>query len=208
MFRGHRQYMDTVANDVKKRATAEERLLLQDDPASWLCGLNKHITDTKEHVRKVTEQLTLITQYLNSTSGLDRELVVKKVELEEKLIKQQRFLSAARERRAEVSELLADFGKSQSRGASQCAVEWANPAPRRGAQKQHRAPKPMKVHAEFVETLKNNPGQWALFKKAASPNFATRLKDAYPGVEATCRRIACSDGKQRYDIYARWIGGF
>jgi hypothetical protein len=200
--------MDTVANDIKKRATAEERLLLQDDPASWLCGLNKHIADTKEHVRRVTEQLTLITRYLNSTSGLDREVVVKKVELEEKLVKQQRFLDAARERRTEVSQLLADFSRTRSDGASQSAVEWANPAPRRGAQKQHRAPKPMKVHAGFVETLKSNPGQWALFKKAASPNFATRLKEAYPGLEATCRRVACSDGKQRYDIYARWVGNF
>jgi hypothetical protein len=206
LIQGHREYMDTVANDVKKRATADERLLLQDDPASWLCGLNKHIADTKEHVRRVTEQLTLITQYLNSASGLDRELVVKRVELEEKLAKQQRFLAAAHERRREVAELLAGTSLRRPRQRPDTQVEWEAPVRRRGARTERKAPNPMRPHAGFVDELKNSPGVWAIFKRSASPNYATRLKDAYPGVEATCRRVACSDGKQRYDIYARWVG--
>lgn len=87
-------------------------------------------------------------------------------------------------------------------------ILWEEPIPsKRGKGK--KSPRPettMRKYEPFVDELKSNPMKWAVFKKAASPTFSTRLKEAYPGVETTCRRIDCEDGKQRFDIYARWVG--
>lgn len=87
-------------------------------------------------------------------------------------------------------------------------IQWENPTPSRprttGGDK--KPEKSMKKYLPFVESLKQNPKAWAVFKRASSPTYSTRLKTAYPGVETTCRYIKSEDGKQRYDIYARWVG--
>ena len=87
-------------------------------------------------------------------------------------------------------------------------VVWEEPQParRRGTDKVLVPEKSMKKYGPFVETLKTKPNEWAVFKKASSPTFSTRLKAAYPGVETTCRNVKSDDGKQRFDIYARWVG--
>lgn len=87
-------------------------------------------------------------------------------------------------------------------------IMWEEPAPsKRGIPKKSTNPEAtMRKYEPFVNELKKNPNRWAVFKKAASPTFSTRLKEAYPGIETTCRRIECEDNKQRFDIYARWIG--
>lgn len=64
----------------------------------------------------------------------------------------------------------------------------------------------MRKYEPFVNQLKESPKRWAVFKRASSPTFSTRLKLAYPGIETTCRKVQSPDGKQRFDIYARWIG--
>lgn len=87
-------------------------------------------------------------------------------------------------------------------------IIWEEPRPSRSRGAKHPLipEKSMKKYAPYVESLKAQPNQWAVFKKASSPTYSTRLKAAYPGVETTCRRITCDDGKQRFDIYARWVG--
>jgi len=87
-------------------------------------------------------------------------------------------------------------------------IVWEEPAPsKRGVSRKSTNPeKTMRKYEDFVQRLKDKPESWAVFKKAASPTFSTRLKEAYPGVETTCRRIQSDDGKQRFDIYARWVG--
>jgi len=87
-------------------------------------------------------------------------------------------------------------------------IVWEEPTPsKRGVSRESANPeKTMRKYEAFVEQLKNQPETWAVFKKSASPTFSTRLKKAFPGVETTCRRIKCDDGKQRFDIYARWVG--
>lgn len=87
-------------------------------------------------------------------------------------------------------------------------IIWEEPKPvrSRGTDRVLVPEKSMKKYEPFVEGLRNQPNTWAVFKKASSPTYSTRLKAAYPGVETTCRRIHCEDGKQRYDIYARWVG--
>lgn len=90
--------------------------------------------------------------------------------------------------------------------ANQVVWEEPTPARKRGTDKVLVPEKSMKKYAPFVETLKSNPNQWAVFKKSASPTYSTRLKAAYPGIETTCRNVKSPDGKQRFDIYARWVG--
>lgn len=87
-------------------------------------------------------------------------------------------------------------------------IIWEEPKPvrTRGTGKTLVPEKTMKKYEPFVESLKEQPNQWAVFKKSSSPTFSTRLKAAYPGVETTCRRAYSDDGKQRFDIYARWVG--
>lgn len=87
-------------------------------------------------------------------------------------------------------------------------IIWEEPQPvrTRGTGRTLIPEKSMKKYEQFVEGLKAQPNTWAVFKKASSPTFSTRLKAAYPGVETTCRRIQSEDGKQRFDIYARWVG--
>lgn len=87
-------------------------------------------------------------------------------------------------------------------------IVWEEPKParKRGTDRALTPEKSMRKYAPYVENLKQNPNQWAVFKKSASPTYSTRLKAAYPGVETTCRTVKSEDGKQRFDIYARWVG--
>lgn len=86
-------------------------------------------------------------------------------------------------------------------------ITWEEPPQSRGSlDKPPVTEKSMKKYENFVAELKERPLTWAVFKRASSPTFSTRLKAAYAGVETTCRRVDTSDGKQRYDIYARWVG--
>jgi len=87
-------------------------------------------------------------------------------------------------------------------------IIWEDPSPSRlkGPDNPLIPEKSMKKYAPFVNALKDRPEQWAVFKRASSPTFSTRLKAAYPGVETTCRNVKSGDGKQRFDIYARWVG--
>ena len=91
---------------------------------------------------------------------------------------------------------------------SVATVIWEEPVPskRNGSSLKPPSEQSMKKYEPYVEQLKLNPNRWSLFKEAASPTYSTRLKAAYPGVETTCRRIDCEDGKQRFNIYARWVG--
>lgn len=85
-------------------------------------------------------------------------------------------------------------------------IIWESPRlsrPSGGSKQPHKS---MKKYEPFVEELKKRPHEWAVFKRASSPTFSTRLKNAYPGIETTCRNVDSADGKQRFDIYARWIG--
>ena len=87
-------------------------------------------------------------------------------------------------------------------------IIWEDPVPsKRGTAKKSPNPEQtMRKYEPFVNQLKDNPERWAVFKRASSPTFSTRLKEAFPGVETTCRRIDSDDGKQRFDIWARWVG--
>lgn len=91
---------------------------------------------------------------------------------------------------------------------SEETIVWEEPKParKRGAEGPLVPEKSMKKYEAYVEGLKSRPNQWAVFKKSVSPTYSTRLKAAYPGVETTCRRIRSEDGKQRFDVYARWVG--
>lgn len=91
---------------------------------------------------------------------------------------------------------------------SEETIVWEEPKParKRGAEGPLVPEKSMKKYEKYVEGLKARPHQWAVFKKSVSPTYSTRLKAAYPGIETTCRRIRCEDGKQRFDVYARWVG--
>ena len=89
----------------------------------------------------------------------------------------------------------------------QVEILWEDPRPTRSEQTGKQTPiKSMKKYEPFVDALKERPNTWAVFKRSSSPTFSTRLKVAYPGVETTCRNVDSSDGKQRFDIYARWVG--
>lgn len=87
-------------------------------------------------------------------------------------------------------------------------ITWEDPKPsRRKSQEVSLVPeKSMAKYKDYVEELKKNPNRWAIFKQEVSPTYSTRLKAAYPGIETACRRKQSSDGKIRFDIYARWIG--
>ena len=87
-------------------------------------------------------------------------------------------------------------------------IQWEDPKPShsKSTEKKDTSEKSMKKYLPFVEELKQKPKSWAVFKRASSPTFSTRLKIAYPGIETTCRYIQSEDGKQRYDIFARWVG--
>jgi hypothetical protein len=86
-------------------------------------------------------------------------------------------------------------------------ITWETPrASRPKSESKQQPKKSMKKYEPFVEALKERPGDWAVFKRSSSPTFSTRLKEAYPGIETTCRNVDSADGKQRFDIYARWTG--
>lgn len=87
-------------------------------------------------------------------------------------------------------------------------ILWEEPSPSRlkGPDNPLVPEKTMAKYAGFVEELRKHPHRWAVFKRASSPTFSTRLKAAYPGIETTCRNVKSPDGKTRFDIYARWIG--
>ena len=87
-------------------------------------------------------------------------------------------------------------------------VKWEEPQPskRNGSSLKSPGKNSMRKYEGYVESLKTSPNRWSLFKESASPTYSTRLKAAFPGVETTCRRIKCDDGKQRFNIYARWVG--
>lgn len=85
-------------------------------------------------------------------------------------------------------------------------IIWESPRPSRTTGDKKQPHKSMKKYEAFVDALQSRPNQWAVFKRASSPTFSTRLKAAYPGVETTCRNVDSADGKQRFDIYARWVG--
>jgi hypothetical protein len=88
------------------------------------------------------------------------------------------------------------------------SIVWEEPKParKRGTDEPLVPEKSMKKYESYVQGLKAQPNRWAVFKKGVSPTYSTRLKAAYPGVETTCRRVWCDDGKQRFDVYARWVG--
>lgn len=87
-------------------------------------------------------------------------------------------------------------------------IVWEDPKPSRlrGPDNPLIPEKTMAKYAGYVNELRRHPGRWAVFKRSSSPTFSTRLKAAYPGVETTCRNVKSEDGKQRFDIYARWVG--
>lgn len=88
------------------------------------------------------------------------------------------------------------------------SIIWEDPKPsrKRGLDELRTPEKSMAKYNGYVNELKNRPNTWAVFKRASSPTYSTRLKNAYPGVETACRRVLCEDGKVRFDVYARWIG--
>lgn len=69
-------------------------------------------------------------------------------------------------------------------------------------------------HEEMAKALRSEPGRWALLAEAASSNaLATNIKGgaikAYRpsgSFESTTRSVKTADGKQYFDIYARFIG--
>lgn len=81
------------------------------------------------------------------------------------------------------------------------SIEWADP--------------PLTHHAtrtiftsELLESLRANPGRWALVVKAhPSASTATEFKKRSPGFEATVRAVGRSEsGRRLFDIYARFVG--
>lgn len=87
-------------------------------------------------------------------------------------------------------------------------IIWEDPTPsaKRSLNTLNPPEKSMVKYKGYVDELKTRPNTWAVFKRASSPTYSTRLKNAYPGVETVCRRVLCEDGKVRFDVYARWVG--
>ena len=79
-------------------------------------------------------------------------------------------------------------------------IEWAAPpASRKGA--------PTFWDPELLDTLRANPGRWALVaKNHPNASILTSLKRTSTEFEAVSRRAGSIDGKQTYDIYARYVG--
>lgn len=204
-FANQKTFVDLVARELKGSALAGEKAFLADDRALWFCGLRQLIIDTKDRLAKSRHQLNLIDEYLEAGGEADSRILSKKLDLMNRVSKQEHFLALARSRRAEIeASMLGTSTPSITLGA-ESRVEWQDPNVARAqgpnAGKRH----PMLKYIPFVEELKANSGQWAVFKRASSPTYATRLKRAFDGVEATCRRVPTTDGKQRYDIFARWL---
>lgn len=198
-------FVDLVARELKGSALAVEKALLADDHALWFCGLRRLIIDTKDRLAKSRHQLNLIDEYLEAGGEADSRILSKKLDLMNRVSKQEHFLVLARNRRDEIEASMLGASTSSITLGAESRVEWQEPNLARAqgpnAGKRH----PMLKYIPFVEELKANPGQWAVFKRASSPTYATRLKRAFEGIETTCRRAQTTDGKQRYDIFARWL---